>query len=102
MEGVSRGEPTNAVLKTGFEWGKLRPNAVVVDVGGGKGHVSLEIAQQHSHLRFVIQDRPRVIAEAKDVRAFVALTYQFLAETNKVLGTENAFRFARRDCHFAR
>lgn len=34
----------------------LRPGALVVDIGGGSGHVSAGIAKLNPHLNFVIQD----------------------------------------------
>lgn len=34
----------------------LRPGAIVVDVGGGSGHVSAEIAKLNPQLKFVVQD----------------------------------------------
>ncbi|KAK1974763.1 S-adenosyl-L-methionine-dependent methyltransferase [Colletotrichum cereale] len=34
----------------------LRSGALLVDVGGGSGHVSSEIAKANQHIRFVVQD----------------------------------------------
>jgi len=64
MEGASRVDPPNAIL-SGFKWESLSPKTVIVDVGGGMGHLSLKIAQQHKDLRYVVQDRAPVIAEAE-------------------------------------
>ncbi|GJJ14339.1 hypothetical protein Clacol_008603 [Clathrus columnatus] len=64
MEGTSKFDPPNAIL-SGFKWESLDSNALVVDVGGGTGHLSLKIAQQHKDLRFVVQDRAPVIKEAE-------------------------------------
>ncbi|KGO43217.1 Winged helix-turn-helix transcription repressor DNA-binding [Penicillium expansum] len=39
-----------------FDFSQLPAGAVVVDIGGGKGHISLRIARQHPQLSFVVQD----------------------------------------------
>lgn len=67
MEGSAKINSPDAIL-AGFEWGSLNPKALVVDVGGGTGHISMKIAQKHKDPRFVVQDRPHVIKEAKSVR----------------------------------
>lgn len=43
----------------------LRPGALVVDVGGGSGHVSSEIAKANPHLKFVVQDYEEPISLGK-------------------------------------
>ncbi|KAL1945651.1 hypothetical protein VTO73DRAFT_1653 [Trametes versicolor] len=47
-----------------FLWKDLPEDAVVVDVGGGIGSTSMVLANAFSHLRFVVQDRPNVVAVA--------------------------------------
>lgn len=42
-------------------------------MGCGLGHVSLEIAKVRPDLHIVLEDRPEVIQEAKDVRPFLCL-----------------------------
>lgn len=39
-----------------FPFDHLPAHAVVVDVGGGGGHVSVELARKYNHLKFVVQD----------------------------------------------
>ena len=39
----------------------------MVDVGGGLGHVSLEIAKAYPSLQIVLVDRPLVVEQAKPV-----------------------------------
>ncbi|KAK4138130.1 S-adenosyl-L-methionine-dependent methyltransferase [Trichocladium antarcticum] len=39
-----------------YAWGQLPRGSLVVDVGGGIGHISAAIARQHAHLEFNIQD----------------------------------------------
>jgi ubiquinone/menaquinone biosynthesis C-methylase UbiE len=54
-------------IESGFPWGSLPKNSLIVDVGGGIGSVALKIAKVHPHLRMVIQDRPMVIEKGEDV-----------------------------------
>ena len=54
----------------GFDWKGLKQNAIIVDVGGGIGSQSMTLAQNHSHLRFVIQDRDSVVEDAVVVSHF--------------------------------
>lgn len=39
-------------------------SAVVVDIGGSHGYVSIEIAQRFPSIECIVQDRPEVVAEA--------------------------------------
>ena len=39
-----------------------------MDVGGGVGSVSMTIAENVPHLRFVVQDRKAVVSDAVGVR----------------------------------
>ncbi|RHZ67306.1 uncharacterized protein CDV56_103356 [Aspergillus thermomutatus] len=39
-----------------FDFNQLKADAVVVDVGGGKGHHSIRIAKQHPRMSFIVQD----------------------------------------------
>lgn len=40
---------------------------MVVDVGGGIGTVTMDLAAQHKHLRYVIEDLPAVIEQTRTV-----------------------------------
>ena len=51
-------------LATGYPWSDIPSNSTIIDIGGSEGHVSLAIAQRHSHLSFVVQDLPEVIEAA--------------------------------------
>lgn len=46
----------------------LKPDDVVVDVGGNVGMLSLNMLTAYPHLRFVVQDLPNVILGAEQVR----------------------------------
>ena len=64
MRGISAGgayDVRHAV--DGYPWYKLadNPNAFVVDVGGGPGHVAMALAQKYPTLRFEVQDLPETV-----------------------------------------
>lgn len=59
--------PPNYVSKIGYEWGKLSPGSLVIDVGGGVGSLSLTLARRYPNLCFVVQDREAVVADANEV-----------------------------------
>jgi hypothetical protein len=54
----------NSYVLEGFDWASLG-NGLVVDVGGSHGLVSMDIARGFPSLRFVVQDLPQVIEDAK-------------------------------------
>ncbi|KIK62690.1 hypothetical protein GYMLUDRAFT_41605 [Collybiopsis luxurians FD-317 M1] len=62
MDASRRMSPQGAVLQ-GFQWSSLPKNALIVDVGGGIGSISLEIARSNPDLRFLIQEKPAVVQE---------------------------------------
>ncbi|GAA5869969.1 hypothetical protein JCM16303_001854 [Sporobolomyces ruberrimus] len=65
MQGLSNVSPEGETVgRVGFPWDKLERDAVVVDVGGGSGHLCVAIGNQVEHVSFVVQDRPEVIEKA--------------------------------------
>ena len=53
-------------LIEGYDWGSIdHPGAVVVDVGGGHGSVSQALARSTKNIRYVVQDLPGTIEQAK-------------------------------------
>lgn len=50
-----------------YSWEELPKGSLVVDVGGGIGHISAAIAQQHPHLQFVVQDFEDLAAESSSL-----------------------------------
>ncbi|TFY79279.1 hypothetical protein EWM64_g4731 [Hericium alpestre] len=42
-------------------------SATIVDVGGGFGGMSLDLAKRYPSLSFIVQDEPEVIAQASDI-----------------------------------
>ena len=62
-------EPTisPSLLANGYSWRSIgNGNGTVVDVGGGKGNISVIIAQNAPGLRFVVQDLPGALQGAQD------------------------------------
>ena len=57
-------------LVSGFDWASIdRPGAIVVDVGGGNGSVSLALAKATQHIRFIVQDLPSMAKQAHATRS---------------------------------
>lgn len=51
-----------------YPWSAKFPNgAKICDVGGGNGHVLLELMKSNPALRGIVQDMPPVMEEAKKV-----------------------------------
>ncbi len=51
----------------GYDWSSLPPGSVVVDVGGGIGVSSLQLAKSFPDMKLVVQDRAAVVKEALEV-----------------------------------
>ena len=51
-----------------FDWGSLKPGSLIVDVGGGLGHVSMVIGQEYPDLKFAVEDRTATVQDAILVR----------------------------------
>jgi O-methyltransferase domain len=51
----------------GYDWKSLKQDSLVVDVGGGVGSSVLELKGAFPHLRFVVQDRPKVVDDGVKV-----------------------------------
>ena len=51
-----------------YDWQSLPNESVIVDVGSGLGHVSLEIASVCPDLTFILEDRSAVLRDAEVVR----------------------------------
>ncbi|TFY59839.1 hypothetical protein EVG20_g7638 [Dentipellis fragilis] len=56
----SKAFTSNNAIVGGLDWDSLKEGALVVDVGGGVGSQCLTLAENFSHLQFVIQDRPAI------------------------------------------
>ena len=62
MKGIAKGGAYDArhVLDSGYPWAELG-EALVVDVGGGPGHVTAALAHQFPRLSFDVQDLPETV-----------------------------------------
>ena len=49
----------------------------MVDVGGNLGHVALEVARVHKHVRVVVEDREIVLKESKAASNVFSYTKPF-------------------------
>ncbi|OTA89001.1 hypothetical protein M434DRAFT_115210 [Hypoxylon sp. CO27-5] len=54
MAGITKIDRQITELKDCFPWENLQ--GIVVDVGGGSGHISISLARKFPHLSFVVQD----------------------------------------------
>ncbi|KAJ7263588.1 S-adenosyl-L-methionine-dependent methyltransferase [Mycena haematopus] len=66
MEGVQALQPREAILNA-YDWSRLAPGSVVVDVGGGVGTSCLTLAAKFPELKYVVQDLEGVIEQGKKV-----------------------------------
>ncbi len=65
-----------------FPWDKLPADSVIVDVGGGIGSVSVQLAEAYPHLRFIVQDREQTLALAPKI---LGATHKDLLDSGRVL-----------------
>ena len=64
-DGADRFPPS--IYTESLDWKSLPPDSVVVDVGGSVGKVTYELHKVFPHLKYVIQDLPPVVKDAKNV-----------------------------------
>ncbi|KAH8111778.1 S-adenosyl-L-methionine-dependent methyltransferase [Phellopilus nigrolimitatus] len=64
MSASNKLQPPEAIL-TSYDWETLPKGGVIVDVGGGLGHVSLEVAKSYPDVQIAIEDRPLILDQAK-------------------------------------
>ncbi|KAG7090565.1 hypothetical protein E1B28_009673 [Marasmius oreades] len=64
MKGITAFRPPDNDVKA-YNWASLPAGSRVVDVGGGIGNVTYSIASKFEGLKFVVQDRPATIEDAK-------------------------------------
>lgn len=64
MEVYAAMAKTDMLIKN-YDWSSLSPGAKVVDIGGGKGPVSIDLARRFPHLSFVVQDLQDIVAQGR-------------------------------------
>ncbi|OSX62842.1 hypothetical protein POSPLADRAFT_1140646 [Postia placenta MAD-698-R-SB12] len=62
---VASGQLESVPIFADYPWGDLGKR-VIVDVGGGIGGLSLQLAMRFPKLQFVVQDRPQMIQQARE------------------------------------
>ncbi|KAK7691438.1 hypothetical protein QCA50_004837 [Cerrena zonata] len=64
MQGWGQGTEAGAVVRD-YPWQDLPEDATVCDVGGGIGHISMQLYKAHPKLRIILQDLPDTIKQAE-------------------------------------
>ncbi|KAF5389003.1 hypothetical protein D9757_005107 [Collybiopsis confluens] len=54
-------------LPKAYPWSTCQPGTIVCDVGGGNGHIMLDLVGSVPQLKIVVQDTPAVIEQAKEL-----------------------------------
>lgn len=89
MSGFAANEDFSLLL-TGFDWTKV---STVVDVGGGNGPASIELARAFPKLKCVVQDFEDVVAEGRlkvptDVQDRIIFEAHDMFKTQKATGAD--------------
>ena len=53
-----------------YPWVSVPQGSTVCDVGGGNGHVMLELLRSHPHLKVIVQDLESALADGKKARPY--------------------------------
>lgn len=53
---------------TVYNWSSLPVGSTFCDVGGGMGHIAMDIYEKFPQLRPVVQDLPNVLEQGREVR----------------------------------
>lgn len=56
-------------LSAAYPWASLPEGTTVCDLGGGNGHVTLDLIRSFPQLRIVLQDLQSVVDEGRKVRS---------------------------------
>ncbi|KAH8111798.1 S-adenosyl-L-methionine-dependent methyltransferase [Phellopilus nigrolimitatus] len=87
MSGANKLHPPEAILSE-FDWSTIPKGGLIVDVGGGTGHVALEIAKVFPELHVAIEDTAGVLEKAKE---YWQTKLPFHISTGKVYFVETDF-----------
>ncbi|TFK47370.1 O-methyltransferase [Heliocybe sulcata] len=80
MRGTSLWNSPDAILQ-GFDWGSLKSDDVIVDVGGGTGMPAMIVARAFQNMKIVIQEREQVV---KDGEAYWSETYPEALKSGRI------------------
>ncbi|RAQ56991.1 sterigmatocystin 8-O-methyltransferase [Aspergillus flavus] len=85
--GMGGTEATKPLVEEMFDFDSLPEGSTVVDVGGGRGHLSRRVSQKHPHLRFIVQDLPAVIHGVEDTDKVTMMEHD-IRRPNPVRGAD--------------
>lgn len=85
-----------------FEWKKLGPKGVLIDVGGGTGAAAYDIATHLPEWKVVVQDRAEVIQDGKENYQRIASTANLEFEPGNFFEDQPAHRAGAADAYFLR
>lgn len=85
--GMGGTEATKPLVEEMFDFSSLPEGSTVVDVGGGRGHLSRRVLQKHPHLRFIVQDLPAVIHGVEDTDKVTMMEHD-IRRRNPVRGAD--------------
>ncbi|TFK96232.1 S-adenosyl-L-methionine-dependent methyltransferase [Pterulicium gracile] len=83
MKSFDDGAWTEELFTGAIDWASYPENATVVDVGGSLGIVTLLLARKFPHLKYVVQDLPKVIEV--DAKKFWNHKHPEFVENGKVV-----------------
>ncbi|KAF9490914.1 S-adenosyl-L-methionine-dependent methyltransferase [Pleurotus eryngii] len=87
---------------TVYPWGSLPAGSIVVDVGGGNGHATLNLLKAFPSLKIIVQDTPAVSVQGREYPIVISekkvdfIGFDFLAESPVTNGT---IYYVRRHSH---
>ncbi|KAI4523605.1 S-adenosyl-L-methionine-dependent methyltransferase [Schizophyllum commune Loenen D] len=55
-----------AMLSKVYPWHTAPQGAAIVDVGGSKGHATMDVARAFPHMKVIVQDAPEVVAQGPE------------------------------------
>ena len=62
-----------------YPYESLAAGAIIVDVAGGSGHVCVDLAHRHGHLRFIVQDYDDIVSYGRSSYASEKLPIEWHA-----------------------
>lgn len=69
-----------------YPWGSLPAGSIVVDVGGGNGHATLNLLKAFPSLKIIVQDTRAVAVQGREVLPSFKDLYLYILKQLLVLG----------------